>query len=152
MGTKEVTKDKKQEEELFTPYVIKCEDIVKEIRNASKVHRVPRNEIDFDIISFVTYIRTTEHQKQEGEWTEVDGEILKKFKDEKFLVLSDLDVKQIYEIRIRPVNPEECKIDIVITANKIFTRVSAIIKVSSNLEYSPELYSKLVENLNKKKN
>ena len=151
MGTKGITKDKKQEEELFTPYVIKCEDIVKEIRNASKVHRVPRNEIDFDIISFVTYIRTTEHQKKESEWTEVDGEILKKFKDEKFLVLSDLDIKQIYEIRIRPINTDELKLDIVITANKIFTRVSAIIKASSNLEYSPELYSKLVENLNKKK-
>lgn len=150
MGTKETSNDKKQEE-LFTPYVIKCEDISKEIRNASKIHRVPRTEIDFDVISFVTYIRTTEHQKEDGEWTEVDGDILKKFKDEKFLILADLDIKQIYEIRIRPSKPEELKLDLVMTANKIFTRVSVIIKASSNLEYSSELYAKLVEILNKRK-
>ncbi len=140
-----------KKEELFKPYVIKCEDITRELKNASKVHKTGIHQIDFDIISFVTYIKTNEHQTSTSDWTEVDGEILKKFKDEKFLVLNDLDIKQIYEVRIRPARGEDLKIDVVMTANKIFTRVSAIVKPTSELEYSPEIYSKLIENLNKKK-
>lgn len=140
----------KKEEEIFKPYVIKCENVSKELKKASKQNKVPLSQVDFDILSFSTYIKTTDKQEEE-EWTEADKEIMKKFQNEKFLLLDDLRIMQIYQIRVRPAKPEKDKLDIVLTGNKIFTKVSVIFKNSSQIEYTPELFTYLVDFLNKKK-
>jgi len=141
----------KKEPQAFKPYVIKCDNVSKELKTAAKSHKLNVSQLDFDILSFTTYIKSDEYQGDE-EWVEVDKDILKKLKDKDFLIQEDLEIRQVYEVRIKPLEEEsKDELDLLITGNKAFTRVSIVIKGTSVLDYSQELFSGLVELFNKKK-
>lgn len=141
----------KKESEAFKPYVIKCDNISKELKTASKNSKIPLNLLEFDILSFTTYIKSEDYKTDE-EWVEVDKDILKKLSDKEFLIKQDLEIRQVYEVRIRQLEERDKEeLDLMMTANKAFTRVSIVIKGSSKVEYSADLYKDLTASFNKKK-
>jgi hypothetical protein len=143
------------------PYVVRTENVAKEIAIASKKYGINAQLIDFNILDVQTLTRKrTEVKKQDASdvaWEEV----LNDFEENPYNPLVDkmalidplLEIKQVYEVEIKPlkVRDEMKDFDLTIGANKQLTKVFATIKKGAHIEYFQSIEQELVEYINKRK-
>ena len=137
---------KKEEKKEFVSKVVLCENVNKEILKTAKEYNLPISSLDFDILSYKTYIKFPGE-----EFVEADDEKREEFKKEEYLLNPDCEIKQVYEIEIKKYIPKpnfdflgEMKI------NKLYTLAEFIVSKSSKIRVN-DIFNAVKKELNKKK-
>ncbi|MEA1920040.1 MAG: flagellar assembly protein A [Campylobacterota bacterium] len=109
----------------FTPVIKTATHVQKALTQAAKDRKIPLNKVDFDLLSVQTYFKTPKHP----EWTLLDTELERMF-NEKTIRSNALELRQEYEIRIRPYesNYLPLTLNMGLAANKTKSKVLALIK------------------------
>lgn len=138
----------------FPPIPRKCSNVTFELKSVADSFKIPLNSIDFDISNVATFIRIVpeNHTNIDYDWEEADLGMLLELKKEQYLAKKEVEIKQVYEILIKPYKKEDdFFLDVSFAANKTLSKVVAIIKKSSILPNSLTLAQRLLVELNKKK-
>ena len=144
---KEKKNEKKEEKKIDLPIVIITEDVNKTIFDISKKYNIPISLLDFDILSYKTYIKMGE-----SDFVELDEETRDIVEKEEFLINEENEIKQVYEIKIKKAkanNDLELIGDMQI--NKNVTLANYVIKPQSIISYKPGLKNQIKTEFNKKK-
>ncbi len=137
---------KKEEKNKFTSKVVICENVNNEILKIAKEYNIPISSLDFDILSYKTYI------KFPGEdFTEADETKREEFKKEEYLLNPDCEIKQVYEIEIKKYTPKT-NFDLLgeMKVNELYTFAEFIVSKHSKIRVN-DIYHKVKKELNKKK-
>jgi len=140
-------KEKKEEKNDNLPIILTTEDVSKALFNISKKYNIPMSLLDFDILSYQTYIKMGE-----GEFVELDEETKEVVEKEEFLVNEENEIKQVYEIKVKKAKIDD-DLELIgdIQINENCTLANYILKPESLIVYSPKLYLRMKTELNKKK-
>jgi hypothetical protein len=132
----------------FTPVTKTATNVLKVIAQAAKDRKIKPEQIDFDLLSFQTFFKSPKHK----EWTLLDTKLENLF-DDKMIRSSLLELRQEYEIRIRPYDQKylPVKLDIKLTANKTKSKVIAIIKPENILPCIPDIKELIKSEIYKRK-
>ncbi|MBE0490838.1 MAG: DUF342 domain-containing protein [Sulfurospirillum sp.] len=139
-------KDAKPE---FKSVILESENIPREIKSIANVNALSVDALDFKILKCKTLYSDT---KEEG-WVEADTEKIKLFESEDFLLNPALKIKQSFKVEIFKKNEEEESVlpHIMLSDNKLLTRVIANIKQNIEVKYVSKLEELIVDEINKKK-
>ena len=145
MGLFKFLKKEKEIKE-FEPKIVLCENVNEELLKVSKEYNLPLSSLDFNLLSYKTYIKFPDM-----DFVEADEGTLNKFINEDILLDEKAEIKQIYEIEIikyRPKNNFELLGEIKV--NKLYTSAEFIVSPNSILRVN-NLYDALKLELNKKR-
>lgn len=141
-----------EQETAIKPFVVRTENIARDIISASKNNHVPTAKIDFNILHVQTLMRN-ENEGTDADYNDVLEEDYEKLKNKNLLLSPSIDIKQIYEIEITSLKTDTklAGLNLSIGANNKITKVYATIKKGSILRYYNYLERDLIEYINKKK-
>ena len=141
-----------QEESMnFSPFVVRTQNIAKELVSAAGNYGLKASELDFNLLSVQTFLGT-KGSKDEPE--EVFGEELEKLEDESILADPNMEITQSYEVEIIKANSVDnpfAHLALSIGANPSMTRLFASIKPGSVLTYYDGVEADLRNFINKRK-
>lgn len=129
----------------FEPFDIETEDVAKTLAEFSKERKIEAKNIDFKILSIST-VAFNQIDKSLALFDTSRGERIHQD------LFADPDIK-LYQkllIQIRPKEEQPVRLDISLSADKIFTKVIATLKKESKVIYYPFLDRYLYEELNKR--
>ncbi|QCT94725.1 DUF342 domain-containing protein [Caminibacter mediatlanticus TB-2] len=137
--------DKNEEKKDFNEKIVICENVNEELIKVSKEYNIPLSSLDFDVLSVKTYIKL-----KDEDFIEADKEALLHLQDRDFLLNEDLEIKQVYQIKIKKfkLNPD-FEILGKLEINKNYTIANFIFSPKSNIKEFNEV--KFYEEMNKKK-
>lgn len=129
----------------FEPFDVETEDVGKALADFAKERNIDLKNIDFKILS----INTIAYNQVDKSLAMFDTSAGEHVHHELF---ADPDIKlyQKLTIRIRPKEEQPVKLDITLSADKIFTKVIATLKKESKIIYYPFLDQYLYEELCKR--
>jgi hypothetical protein len=129
----------------FVSYEVETEDVVKSIAEYAKKHDVDAKKIDFAIVS-VSTVAFNGMDKSIVIFDTTRGEPIphELFMDEHIRIYQKLLIL-IKELELQPV-----KLDISLSADKLFTKILATIKKESKIIYYPNLDRYIYEEINKR--
>ncbi len=132
----------------FTPFIKISVNITQTLNEAAKDRKIAKEDVDFDLISVVTLIRSSEY----SEWT-IFKEPVEKIFDEQVLRSEDLQIRQEYKIKIKPyeINEQLKDVKIEIISNKTKSKVIAIFKQGSIFPCTKDLAKLLKKEINRQK-
>jgi hypothetical protein len=109
----------------FTPITKTATSVLHTIAIAAKDRKIKPEAIDFDLLSFQTFFKAPQYP----EWTLLEAPLETLF-EESMIRSSALELRQEYEIRLRPYDPHylPLKLDMSLASNKTKSKVVAIIK------------------------
>lgn len=146
--------DEKKEDENkkpeFKSIIVESENIPREIKGIAAANELALSELDFKIIK----VKTSYSIGKEEGWIEADEEKLKQFKDQDFILNSDLKIKQMYKVDIFKIDQDEQKAilpPIILGGNKALTKIIVTIKKDIEVKYFSKMENKIIEEINKKK-
>lgn len=129
----------------FEPFDVETEDIAKTLTDFAKERNIDPKNIDFKILS-VSTITYNEVDKSLAIFDTSAGEHV----SNELFANPNINLYQKFTIRIRPKEEEPVKLDITLSADKIFTKVIATLKKESKIIYYPFLDQYLYEELCKR--
>ncbi len=137
---------KKEEKKEFTSKVVICENVNNEILKTAKEYNLPISSLDFDILSYKTYIKFPGE-----EFTEADETKREEFKKEEYLLNPDCEIKQVYEIEIKKYTPKT-NFDLLgeMKVNELYTFAEFIVSKNSIIRVN-DVFNTVKKELNKKK-
>jgi len=140
-------KNKKEEKKVDLPIVVTTEDVNKTIFDISKKYNIPVSLLDFDILSYKTYVKMGD-----GNLLELDEERKDMIKSEDFLLNEENEIKQVYEIKVKKAQTND-NLELIgeMQINENFTLANYILKPGSTIVYNPKLKEQIKDELNKKK-
>ena len=140
-------KKKKEKKRLNLPIVTTTEDVGKTLLDISKNYDIPISLLDFDILSYETYIKMGDK-----DFVKISKRTKKIIEKEEFLINEKNEIKQVYEIRIKKAQIDN-NLELVgnIQINENCTSANYIIKPKSIIKYNPDLKKEIKIELNKKK-
>ncbi len=131
--------------------VVETNDVSKELNAVAKQYNVSISQLDFDIQK----VRTFEINKDAGgEFTELDGGLLKRLDKDEHFSRANIELKQLYTIRIFPKDEYDDPFRNAVThlaSNEDFTAVSFIIDKGSEISYRDTILKDTLNFINKKK-
>ncbi len=132
----------------FTPVTKTSTNINKSILQAAKDRKLKPQQIDFDLLSFQTFYRTPKLK----EWTLLDTQLEHLF-DEKMIRSPLLELRQEYEIRLRPYDKDylPLKLDLKLTANKTKSKIIAIINPENIFPCASDIKKLIKDEIYRKK-
>lgn len=137
--------DNQKHAAFFEPFEIETQDIAQSIAEYSKSFRVDPKQIDFELIS----ISTIAIDEKEGSLAIFDtGRGEKVNRD--LLIDEKIRLYQRIHVLLRPFEEQPSKLEISLSADKLFTRVLATIKKESKLVYYPYLDTYIYNEINKR--
>lgn len=109
----------------FTPFTKTAVNVTDLLAEAAKDRLLDPKEVDFDLLGIQTLVKTPKHK----EWTIIE-EPLEKLFEEKLIKSQLLEIRQEYEIRIRPFEQSKFLKDIQLSilTNKTKSKVVAVFK------------------------
>ncbi len=130
---------------LFEPFEIETEDIVKSIAEYAKKNNIDAKKIDFDINSVSTIAFNT-IDKSIVIFDTTRGEMIppELFMDE------DIRIYQRFLILLKEIEPQPVRLDMALSADKLFTKVLATLKKESKIIYYPDLDRYIYDEINKR--
>ena len=137
-------KKEEKEKKVFEEKIIVCENVNNELLKVAKEYDLPLSSLDFDVLKVKTYV------KIEEEFVEADEEMIAHLNNEKFLLDENLEIKQVYEIKIkkyRPKNGFEILGKVILNEN--LTEARFILSHKSDLKNYNEIA--FYDEMNKKK-
>ena len=137
-------KEKKKKE--FKPKTVLTENVSKELVKTAKEYEVPISSLDFDLISYKTYV------KFPGEdFVEANRETLEKFMIPENLINEESEIKQVYEIEIKKYKPEpDFELIGQMKVNELYTYAEFIVSKNSLIKTN-DVFERVKYELNKKK-
>ncbi len=140
-----VLSDNQKQAATFEPFEVETQDIAQAIAEYSKSFRVEQSSINCELIN----TSTVASNEAEGSLAIFDtgrGEHVNKelLNDEK------IKIYQRFHILIRPYEEHPAKLEISLSADKLFTKVIATIKKESRLVYYPNLDNYIYDEINKR--
>ena len=140
-------KDKKEEKKDNLPLVVKTENVNEALLKISANNNIPLSSLDFEVIDFITFIKTGD-----TDFIELDRESKDMVHMEEFLINEENEIKQVYDIEIKKADfSDDFELIGEVKVNKNLTYASYIIKPESLLIYRPGIERKFKKELNKKK-
>jgi len=128
----------------FEEKTVVCENVNNELLKVSKEYNIPLSKLDFDILKVKTYI------KLEEDYVEADEETLALLNSEKFLLNENMEIKQVYEIKIKKYKPKNgFEILGKVELNKYLTHAKFHLSHKSDLKNYNEV--EFYKEMNKKK-
>jgi len=131
--------------------VVETNDVSKELASVAKEYNIKTSQLDFDIQK----VRTFQINKETGgEFTELDGGLLKGLDKDNLFAKPNMELKQLYTIRIFPKDDYDDPFrDAVthLTANDDFTSVAFVIEKGSEIYYRDTILKDTINYINKKK-
>ena len=142
---------KEAQKKIFQPFEIEVDDINKALAHYSKHFGIETKFLDFDIVSVKTISKKDGEEDSLRVFDTGRGEsIPKQYLDDEKVKLS-----QKYTIVIKSLEEDQRKVEIVLSADKFFTRVLATIKKESKIVYYPYIddyiYKEIVKKMAKHK-
>ncbi len=129
----------------FEPFDVETEDVGKALADFAKEQNIDLKNIDFKILSINT-IAYNQVNKSLAMFDTSAGEHV----HHELFADPDIKLYQKLTIRIRPKEEQPVKLDITLSADKIFTKVIATLKKESKIIYYPFLDQYLYEELCKR--
>jgi len=132
----------------FSPFVVRTENIAKELVSTAANNGLKAADLDFDLLDVQTFVK-----KGDAEEHEVIGEELKELNDKALLSDADVAIRQSYEIEVVLAEKDSrfSGLSLSIGANPLMTRIFASIKPGSKLEYFDGIGKELRDFINKRK-
>ncbi len=131
--------------------VVETHDVAKELNAVAKEYNIKPTQLDFDI----QLVRTFEYDNEtKGDWVELEGGLLKRLEENEHYSQSNLEIKQLYTIRIFLKDDYDDPFRDSVThlsANDNFTTIYFIIDKGSEIHYSSTLHRDMIDIINKKK-
>jgi len=139
-----------EENSNFSPFVVRTQNIAKELVSAAGNYGIKASALDFNLLSVQTFLGTKD-SKDEPE--EVFGEELEKLEDESVLGDAKMEITQSYEVEIIEASKDDpfSHLALSIGANPSMTRLFASIKPGSVLKYYDGIEKDLRAFINKRK-
>ena len=141
----------KKDIDSFIEDVVETNDVSKELASVAKEYNIKTSQLDFDIQK----VRTFQINKETGgEFTELDGGLLKGLDKDDLFAKSNMELKQLYTIRIFPKDDYDDPFrDAVthLTANDDFTSVAFVIEKGSEIYYRDTILKDAINYINKRK-
>jgi len=135
-------KGKKEKKEEFRSIVIESENVSKDIQDIAQKHSINASKLDFELLSYKTYIKKDQNspdwiEVNEGEWNDYNKQEI--VLDQNFLV------KQVYEINVVKYKEARWSRDLFLHINvdKNKCVVSCTIRAKSLLIQVDDLFDKL---------
>ncbi len=137
---------KKEDKNEFTSKTVLCENVNNEILKIAKEYNIPISSLDFEILSYKTYIKFPG-----GDFSEADEKKREEFKKEEYLLNPECEIKQVYEIEIKKYIPKK-NFELLgeMKVNDRYTYAEFIISKNSVLRVN-DIYNMMKKELNKKK-
>jgi len=137
---------KKEEKKEFQSKIVLCENVNEELLKVSKEYDIPLSKLDFNILSYKTYIKFPDM-----DFVEADEETINKFINEDILLDENAEIKQVYEIEIIKYKPKN-NFEILgeMKVNKLYTNAEFILSKKSVIRIN-DIYNQVKNELNKKK-
>ena len=124
-----------EEKKEVTAIVIRTENVAKELINVANSNGVHVSTLDFTLLNTQTYTRENSESK-EGEWNELATDEISQLHEDKLLLDSSFELKQMYEIEIFSAQESPLDtLDVSIGANSVVTKVYLTIKPGSHISY-----------------
>ena len=135
----------------FSPFVTRTENIVDELKKASERFHIDMDKIDFNIVSYQTYIKGADEDSVD--WEELEADDFDILEDDDYLLNEKLSIKQVYDVEIFYYEEIEQlkRFKLSIAGNKTLTKIYASMKKGSIIEYKPHTYELLQEYIDKRK-
>lgn len=132
----------------FQPFVVRTENIAKELVLTASNYGVKASAFDFNLLEVQTFLTANEEREEE-----LIGDELQKLNDEKLLADPKVHIRQAYEIEVVLADKEDrfSNLSLSIGANPTMTRLFASIKPGSVLEYYEGIEKDLLNLINKRK-
>lgn len=135
-------------EKIMPSVTIDTKNVYKDLETISKTNNVDIKNIDFNLISIITYYKTSSNDN----FAEIEEEDLIIFDDDSFLENPDLVIVQEYRVKFfdqRSIIPQKLP-DITLGINKHMTKVIGNIKDFINIKYSKTLKDEILNLIYKK--
>jgi len=137
---------KKKEEKEFVSKVVICENVNEEILKTAKEYNLPISSLDFEILSYKTYIKFPE-----SDFIEASEEVKKEFEKEENLLNPECEIKQVYEIEIKKYIPKN-NFELLgeMSVNNLYTYAEFTVSKKSVIRIN-DIFNTVKKELNKKK-
>jgi len=137
---------KENEKKVFSPRVVICENVNEEILKIAKEYDLPISSLDFEILSYKTYIKLPG-----GDFVEADDSIRKEFEKDENLLNPECEIKQVYEVEIKKYVPDN-NFELIgeMKVNELYTYAEFIISKNSIIRVN-DIFDRVKKELNKKK-
>ena len=137
---------KKENKKEFTSKVVLTENVNEELIKIAKEYDLPISSLDFNLISYKTYVKFPEE-----DFIEADKETLEKFLNEEILINEEAEIKQIYEIEIVKYKPlDNFELIGEMKVNELYTYAEFIVSKNSIIKVN-DIFDRVKIELNKKK-
>lgn len=142
---------KEKQTAIFTPLVIRTDNIAKDILSLARSNEIDPSLIDFNILSVQTLVR--DKSDENNEFRELDKDEYDVLNEKGFLLNPAIAIKQMYEVELLPAKTggRLSKLELSIGVNKQITKVYATIRAGSYIANYKELEKELILYVNKKK-
>ncbi len=131
----------------FEQIVSECEKPFDELKKIAASKQLEVSKLDFDVVTTSLYIRLTPNEP----FIIADDSAVEKLKsDSAFALNENMDLKEIYTIKVYSLNaPKRVELAVILTANKTLTNISATIKKESKIQITDTLLRDIYSELNK---
>ncbi|HIQ51142.1 MAG TPA: DUF342 domain-containing protein [Nautiliaceae bacterium] len=142
-----IKKDKKEQKKDNLPITLITENVNKSLADISKNYNIPLSSLDFDILSYKTYIK-----RGKSDFVELDKGTKNIIEKEEFLTNEENEIKQVYEIKVKKAQIND-NLGLIgdMQINENCTLANYILKPGSSIVYNPKLKDQIKTELNKKK-
>lgn len=114
----------------FVPTTVVSENVAQDLKKTAIAHRIPVDNLDFDLLSYETYFKETTDE----EWKQLEGNDLLMHTTEIEVRSPHFELRQEYQIHIRLEKPHPyLDLHFSIATDKTKTKVIAIIDPSSKI-------------------
>ncbi len=143
-------KNEEQKDNDFKSIIIDTQNVADEIKNVASSNNLNTSDLSFRVLKVITSYRS--HKGEE--YKELDDKNRHLFDDNDFMLNPELRIKQHYKVEIfrkSDISSDEIIPDIVLSGNKLLTKVVATIKKNIDVKYFSKLEEKIIEDINRKK-
>lgn len=131
----------------FKSFISKTGNIPELLKKAAKKFDVPLNSVDFDILKITTGIKLPQYDS----FAPINDAIKEKIKDDKFLLKRQIDIKETYEINVRPkLANEPIKLVLDVGVDKFHSKATGTLKKESKFHSTDSLFENLLGEIHKK--
>ncbi len=127
-------KNEEQKDNDFKSIIIDTQNVADEIKNVASSNNLNTSDLSFRVLKVITSYRS--HKGEE--YKELDDKSRHLFDDNDFMLNPELRIKQHYKVEIfrkSDISNDEIIPDIVLSGNKLLTKVVATIKKNIDVKY-----------------
>jgi hypothetical protein len=133
---------------LTSSFVKTTSNVPKLLRAVAKEYNIVPSSMDFDLLRVSTEVKFP----NESDYKELDEVVREELYKNEMLLNPELFIRQVYDINIRPmVKRKDFILNMDIKINNTYSMAEGIVRKDSLLEYSEDLKSHILDEINKRK-